>query len=59
MLGTLVDRRDKLGGRVDEHIRALGARGVYIGQTGAEAWTVLADPEVTNSASCVRKTPMD
>jgi hypothetical protein len=28
-----------------ERILALGARRVDIGQTGAESWTVLADPE--------------
>jgi predicted enzyme related to lactoylglutathione lyase len=28
-----------------ERILALGARRVEIGQTGAESWTVLADPE--------------
>src|SRR5205823_2791309 len=28
-----------------EHLLALGARHVDIGQTGAEPWTVLADPE--------------
>jgi len=28
-----------------ERILALGARRVNIGQTGAESWTVLADPE--------------
>jgi predicted enzyme related to lactoylglutathione lyase len=28
-----------------ERILALGARPVEIGQTGAESWTVLADPE--------------
>src|SRR2546423_1019072 len=28
-----------------DRLVALGARGVDIGQTGAESWTVLADPE--------------
>jgi hypothetical protein len=28
-----------------ERLLALGARRVDIGQTGAESWTVLADPE--------------
>ncbi len=34
-----------------ERIPALGARRVDIGQTGAESWTVLADPE--GNESCV------
>jgi len=38
-----------------ERILALGARRVNIGQTGAESWTVLADPRATNSACCVRR----
>jgi hypothetical protein len=33
----------------------LGARRVDIGQTGAESWTVLADPRETSSASCARR----
>jgi Glyoxalase-like domain len=36
-----------------ERIIALGARRVDIGQTGAESWTVLADPGATSSAWCV------
>jgi Glyoxalase-like domain len=28
-----------------ERLLALGARGVDVGQTGEESWTVLADPE--------------
>ena len=38
-----------------ERILALGARRVDIGQTGRESWTVLADPEETSSACCVRR----
>jgi hypothetical protein len=38
-----------------DRLLALGARRVDIGQTGAESWTVLADPEGTSSASCARK----
>ena len=33
-----------------DRLLALGARRVNIGQTGAESWTVLADPEETSSA---------
>ena len=32
-------------GQEIERLVALGARRVDIGQTGAESWTVLADPE--------------
>jgi hypothetical protein len=38
-----------------DRLLALGARRVDIGQTGAESWTVLADPEGTSSASCARR----
>ena len=34
------DRSDEI-----ERLLSLGARRVDIGQTGAESWTVLADPE--------------
>jgi hypothetical protein len=34
---------------------ALGARRVDIGQTSAESWTVLADTEGNESASCARR----
>ena len=40
-----------------ERLLRLGARRVNIGQTGEESWTVLADPEGTNSASCARNQP--
>jgi predicted enzyme related to lactoylglutathione lyase len=40
-LTTGVDDRDA----EIERILALGAQTVNIGQTGAESWTVLADPE--------------
>jgi predicted enzyme related to lactoylglutathione lyase len=40
-----------------ERILALGARRVAIGQTGAESWTVLADPEGNEFAWCVRSGP--
>jgi Glyoxalase-like domain len=33
-----------------ERLLALGARRAGIGQTGAESWTVLADPKETTSA---------
>jgi len=33
-----------------DRLLALGARRVDIGQTGAESWTVLADPKETSSA---------
>jgi hypothetical protein len=33
-----------------DRLLALGPRRVDIGQTGAESWTVLADPEGTSSA---------
>src|SRR2546423_3963354 len=33
-----------------ERLLAAGARRVDVGQTGAESWHVLADPEATNSA---------
>ena len=39
-----------------ERILALGARRVDIGQTGAESWTVLADPE-GNEFCVVRPKP--
>ena len=38
-----------------DRLLALGARRVDIGQTGAESWTVLADPEGNDSASCARR----
>jgi Glyoxalase-like domain len=38
-----------------DRLLALGARRADIGQTGAESWTVLADPEETSSASCARR----
>jgi glyoxalase superfamily protein len=37
-------------------VLALGARHADIGQTGAEPWTVLADPE--DNVFCVRDTPL-
>jgi hypothetical protein len=37
---TAADRDQEIG-----RLLALGARRVDIGQTGAESWTVLADPE--------------
>ncbi len=43
--------RDQETGR----LLALGARRADIGQTDAESWTVLADPEETSSASCARR----
>ena len=38
-----------------DRLLALGARRVDIGQTGAESWTVLADPKVTSSVLCARR----
>jgi catechol 2,3-dioxygenase-like lactoylglutathione lyase family enzyme len=40
-----------------QRILALGARRVDIGQTGAESWTVLADPRATSSAWSVPSGP--
>jgi Glyoxalase-like domain len=36
----VADRDQEIG-----RLLALGARRVHIGQTGAESWTVLADPD--------------
>jgi hypothetical protein len=40
MLSSAVDRDQEI-----DRLLALGARRADIGQTGAESWTVLADPE--------------
>jgi hypothetical protein len=40
-----------------DRLLTLWARRVDIGQTGAESWTVLADPEGTSSASYARRKP--
>jgi predicted enzyme related to lactoylglutathione lyase len=42
-----------------ERILALGARPVDIGQTGAESWTVLADPEGNEFCLLHRTVPAD
>jgi glyoxalase superfamily protein len=44
------DRDQEIG-----RLLGLGARQVHIRQTGAESWTVLADPEGTSSAWYARR----
>ena len=53
---------DASGGERDaeiERLIALGARPVDVGQRGDEAWTVLADPRATSSASFARRNADD
>ena len=45
LTSSAVDRDQEI-----DRLLALGARRVDIGQTSAESWTVLADPEGTSSA---------